>query len=645
MARSKTERVASENMGQIINAMVKDYSGKRQQFERRWYDANFFDDGFHFRYVSKVNNRVIDLSERQSNNIPQRALPKASRQIRGIANLLTQINPQPTIYPEKVMQTMYQDPQQYQMALQQAKDIARKVGAWMEEEWKKMGFKDLMTRMIILAAKHGVSFMQIYPDAVEEKICAKVYDAFDIYLAGELSCISDSPAIIKTTPKYIAEIKANEMFDEEQLQRISPDNKYASSEIKEAYMQARYSTGMASDHSATLIEHEAFIKEYLNDDNWEAVARKGKKYKVMDKKKKGDMVMRHVFTAGGVTLLDEYIDLPDYPFVDFRLEPGPIYQTALIERFIPLNKSLDIMASRIEAFANTMVSGAWVKRRGEDFQINNVPGGQIIEYETAPPTQANMTNIPPYAFNYMEFLEKMIEEQGASTSALGQLPSGVKSGIAIESLKATEYANLKIASDQVKLTAKRIAEKMIDLASKHFIQPQTVYLLEEGEPKYFDIIGQRGIEGRQQAGLDVPNAIPIKEDYMVDIQVESGMGYTAEGKRQTMQQVVSFIMQLAQGGYLTQPAVMEVVKKFLETFEFGSTAEFMEAMEQGLQSSPMNEQQLMQMKVAVAETLKDTGAVGQQKDDADITKSKIGVVEAMKDLAQGGGENAPAQNQ
>jgi hypothetical protein len=635
MPDDKTSAIPTDNIGMAIDAMTTSFSNQRKTFERKWYDNNFFDDGYHFRYVSRTTNRIIDLNERSSSNAPQRALPKASRQIRGIANLLVQLDPIPVIYPEKVNMVSY-DPQQFEAAVKEAKDTAKKVGHWVQEEWKKMHFKELLTYMIILAAKHGVSYLQIWPDAVEEKIKAKVFDAFDIYLQGNLTSIYDSPAIIKASPKLISQIKANELFDKDAKDQISPDNKYASSEIKEAYMQARYSTGQESDYAATVIEKEAFIKEYLNDDNWENVSKKGKKYNVMEGKKKGDMVMRHVFSCGGVTLLDEYVDLPDYPFVDFRLEPGPIYQTSLIERFIPMNKTLDILASRIEGYANTMVTGVWMNRVGEDFQINNMPGGQRIEYKTTPPVQANLASIPPFMFNYMAFLEKLIEEQGASVSSLNQLPSGVKSGVAIESLKATEYANLKIAGDQLKDTARRIAEKMIDIASKYFIKPQTVYLLEQGEPSYFDVIGQYGIDAREKVGLGVPNAVPIKSDYIVDIEVEGGLGYTVEGKKQSMQQIITFIMQLAQAGYLTQPAVMEVVKKFLEIFQFGSTAEFMEAMDKGLNTAPVNEQQLMQMKIAMAETLKDTGvAGGQPNHDEDIQKTKIGVVEALKDIAGG----------
>ena len=88
-------------------------------------------------------------------------------------------------------------------------------------------------------------------------------------------------------------------------------------------------------------------------------------------------------------------------------------------------------------------------------------------------------------------INQIIEEQGASTSALNQLPQGVKSGVAIESVKQSEYSNLRIPSQQLKKTIKTITERMLDLASK-FRQPQTVYSMDKGNPDYFDIIGQDG---------------------------------------------------------------------------------------------------------------------------------------------------------
>src|SRR3990167_5372013 len=277
-----TNRLTSDQIGQAVDGMLQKVKDARRVFERRWYDNNFFDDGHHFRYVSRTDNRVVDLSERASLWNPMRAIPKASRQIRGIANLLVSAEPTPTVYPEKVSLSQYPssrqpNPQtgrleevtnpQYQEALKEAKRVAKLAGHFLEEEFKKQDLMEKLALMVILAAKNHVAYLQVWPDAVQETIRTQVYDAFDIYLIGSLTEVSDSPFVIKTQPRLIAEIKADERFDSEKLIQVNPDNRHASSDIKEAYMKARHGGVGNPEEAATLIEKEAFIKEYLNDEN------------------------------------------------------------------------------------------------------------------------------------------------------------------------------------------------------------------------------------------------------------------------------------------------------------------------------------------------------------------------------------------
>lgn len=628
----QTEKLDTKQIYRAVENQQEVYYTQRKAHERRWYDNNFFDDGFHFRFLSRRTGKIVDLSARATQTSPKRAIPKASRQIRGIANLLLGLDPHPVIYPEELLASNYQSPEEYQKAREVAGEIAQKVGIWITEEWEEQELIDKLTTMLILSAKHGVSYLQILPDPIEECIKTEVCDAFDIFLDGSLTEIYDSPSIIKAKPQLIAKIKTNELFDEKARMDISPDNKYASSEVKQAYMNARFGQFSVAEQTQTLIVKEAFIKEYLSKDN-KARVRKLQNSDFVDNKKMGDVVMRHTFSTSNGTLLDEYIDLPEYPFVDFRYEPGLIYQVPLIERFKEANKSLDIAMSRVEGFANTMITGIYQKRKGENYQVSNIPGGQLIEYESQPLIQMQPTSVPSFIFNYMEMLNRIIEEQGASASALGQLPSGVKSGVAIESLKQTEYANLKIPTNYFKKTVKRITKRLLDSAAKAFIDPQTVYLLDQGKPDYFNVIGEKGLMARQKAGLEVPEGtIVISGDYKVRIDVEPALGFTMSGKKDTMLQITQFLQGLAEQGYLTQDAVKELIQKFLETFNYGSTQEFMQAMESGTQSNKLNEDQLTQMKIAVVEAMRDAGVAGQDTTDQDIQKTKIGVAEALKDI-------------
>lgn len=648
MPTQTIEHIPTASMAQAIQEAVSMYDGQRKRFERRWYDNNFFDDGYHFRYVSRTTGKIIDSQDKAQLNIPTRSIPKASRQIRGVANLLLQPEYVPVIYPEKIMLSNFDKQEQYKEALELAKNDAKKIGHWVTEEWEDQELFEKIMHMILLTSKNGISYLQTWPDPVREELRTQVFDAFDVYLAGQLTDIEDCPEVIKVSRQNISEIMANEMFDESAREDVIPDNKYAQSQVKESYMIARFGTLMETDEMSTALVSEQFKKEYLNDNNWNEAKKMGEKNGALENKKKGDLIMRHTFVAGGQILLDEYIRGDTYPLVDFRMEPGPLYQVPIIERFIPANKTLDTVMSRVERWINTMSVGIYQKRKGENFIISNKAGGQIIEYEGTPLSQMNVTNLPNTIWQFIKEINSIIEEQGQNTSALGQLPPGVKSGVAIESLKATEYANLKTAASQLKKTVRRISERMICMGSYHFMNPRTVMHLEENEPSYFDIVGIRGIESRDEINQRSPygvepleNVVVLNPDKRVKIEVESGLGFTMEGKKNTMQQIIEYIAILTERGLVGTEALKIITKRFLDIFQFGSTQEFMDAFEQGMQTNKLSEQQMNQMKIAVAEVLKDTGAVGPKKDEADIQKSKIGTVEGLKDLANA----KPAQPQ
>ena len=630
----------------MIEQMMTSANDSRNRFERKWYDSNNFDDGYHFRYLSRSQNKIVDLSSSLDAGQPIRAIPKASRQIRGIMNLLTANDFVPIVYPENVNKAAFPkiqgvDPNTGQpvmqinpellAALEEAKRIAKMSGHWLTEEFKNQDIAEKLTQMILLTAKHSVSYMQIWPDAVEEKIRTKVYDAFDIYLMGDMDNIEDQPFVGKCVPKLINEIKANELFDEDQRELISPDNRYASSEIKEAYMLARHGRSGGSDRNATLIQREFFVKEYLDRYNSAKIRKQDNGGNILKSRKEGDPVIRHVWSAGNVWLRDTYEDLPIYPIVEYRLEPGSMYQTALIERFIPANKSLDIISSRIERYTNSFPLGVILKRQGEQFNISNIAGGQQVEYKNFAPKFEQQAPLPPHIFEYLNRLDAYIEEQGVTTTTLGKLPTGVSSGKAIESLKESEYSNLVVAQRRLKQTVREIARRFLDLADRFFVTPQSYSYMEKGEPTYFDIVGKTAVEGRKQLKVnDLPEEIvPISKEYRVDIEVQSGLAYTKEGQKIAAKELMADMIQLLQVGAIPPQAFKSFVESWLKAYQFGPVSEFMEAMSEFGEDGSLSSQQIEAMKVAQLQVLKDAGLVGPEAEQNLVDSTKIGVLEAL----------------
>src|SRR3990167_6446363 len=645
-----TSGLNKNQIGAAIDNMMTYAKDQRWAFERRWYDNNFFDDGFHFRYMSRTQNKIVDLSQSSTIWAPMRSIPKASRQIRGVANLLSVRQFIPIIYPEKISQSQFppiatQDPQtgqvikqpnpEYKQAMEEAKRVAQGTGHYIEEEFKRQELLAKITYMVLLTAKHGVSYIQVWPDAIEEKINSMVLDAFDIYTLGHLTELDEEPFIIKGRPRLISEIKADERFYEEQVIKINPDNRYASSDIKEAYAKARYGGFGNPDQAATVIEKEAFVKEYLNDDVIERIRKQENAGEILARRNKGDPIIRQSFVAGNITLLDNYLNLPSYPFVDLRFEPGPMYQVPLIERFIPANKSYDLVVSRVERFLHTMVTGSWSVKQGEPHEPNNTAGGQIFKYNTTPPIQNPVSSIPPFVFNFMQVLERLMEEQGVTTSALGKLPAGVKANAAIESLKESEYSNLSIPMERLKGTVKRIAEKMLDYADDYFVRPQTVYYLEKGEPKYFDVIGASALKKRQDLHIDEEplDVVPLKRDYRVEIDIESDLAYTRESQKQAAKDLGDYMLQLSQIGLVSPEVIKIYFERLLEIYKFGSSKEIIEAMDQYAGQGNMDQSHIDAMKVGLAEVFKDMQAAGVlPKQEDRIEETKVAVAQVASDM-------------
>lgn len=632
----------SSNIGRAIEQLVDQAVSRRRPHERRWYDNNFFDDGYHFRTISRKTGRVLDHTQRQS-SYTERAIPRASRQIRGVSNLLFAAEPYPVVYPKRVSIEQFRDKatgqvnvQAYQQALEQNKQIARKQGIWLSTEWEDEQQLPLkLIDMILLAAKNSVSWLQVYSNTEKQKICTEVFDAFDVICFGDERDHNKLPFITKTRSRDINKVKNDPMFDPAMASKLTPDNKYATSEVKDAYMRTRFGVKQTDGKDdGTIIEKETFMQEVLSEDNWKNAMKLGERNGAMEGKSIGDTVMRHVFSAGGITLKDEYVDYDSYPLVPLRFEPGPIYQVPFIERFIPQNKSLDIIVTRLEKWVNAMVVGVYQKRKGENYQVSNFPGGQLIEYETGKLDQMQVASVGQTPFAVVDLLNKYIDEQGATTAGGQNLPSGVKSGVAIESVKATEYANLKIPTMMLKQTIKGIAERMLERAHKDFLQPVEVESLEDGEPNYFDVIGQRGYDLSQKVNKALPSdVVVLDKSTKVRIEIEPGLGLTMEGKRQAMETVIGKTLEFMKfaPGSIPPEAFQMMIKRFLETFGWGSTQELMEAMETGLTAEDITEEQLTKMKVAILEALRDSGAVGKEMEERLVDSTKVGVLEALKD--------------
>ena len=634
-----TKSPGTREVGAWVEGSVFQAIMRRRSWERRWYNNNWFDDGLHFRVMSKKTGQIIDHVQRQSGFI-ERAIPRASKQIRGIGALLLTPDYYPVVYPKRVIEDDFRnkvtgqvDQQAYQKEQQQAEETAKKQGIFLQTTWEDELQLDLkLSDMILLSLKNGISYLQVYTDPRTKRVTANVRDAFDVIHYGDRRELDDLPFVTVTEPMDFNEVITNPMFDEERRAEISPDNLYATSEIKEAYMRARMGSKLNAQGLNTVIVKETYMKEYLSDSNWDLAKKLGEETGAMEGKSKGDMIMRHCFTVGGVTLKDEYIDYDNYPFAELRMESGYLYQVPVMERFIPLNKSQDIVTTRIEKWINTMVTGIYRVRKGENLIINNLPGGQKVEYEGTPPDQMQITSVGTTPFQFMEMTDKYIEEQGISSNNVSQLPNNIANNT-IENIQQQEYTNLRFATARLKACVTRIGELCMERADKEYIKPVEVSYKEDNKVNYFSVIGTRGKKAHDKVSKHLPNdIITLNRKAKIRVEADQGFGLTQDGRRQAMNDLMKTMTQLYQEGFLAPQAMSMLVKRYVEEYGYGSTEEFMDAVEQGVTQGQMSQTQINQMKIALLQVLKDTKTAGTDHEKALVESTKVGTLQTMKDV-------------
>jgi predicted nuclease of restriction endonuclease-like (RecB) superfamily len=144
---------------------------------------------------------------------------------------------------------------------------------------------------------------------------------------------------------------------------------------------------------------------------------------------------------------------------------------------------------------------------------------------------------------------------------------------------------------------------------------------------------------REELGLNKPDAVPIKKDYKVDIEITSAGAYTREGQREIALGLIDKMIALSQQGLVPPEAVKVIVRQFLETFKFGATSEFMDAMEEYGQTGNLEENQINAIKVAVLEVMKDLQGSEMLPDQKTrIEENKVAVAEVLNDVRGAGGE-------
>lgn len=423
----KSEPMTNSELINIVNNL------KTQRFsehEKDWYEAYEAYQNNHFVVFNRQTGRLTYYTPTDQKFFIQ--IPKMTKQIRSFINLISNLKLIPYVSPEDTSQTAIVN------AARLNKILEKLIDYW--------DFKTLQANILENAL--------IYPYAAAEPVFDpetlirfRDYDAFDIYMYP-LTATSSSQVkiLVKSLAKPVNDIKSNENYTENR-NKIIPDNRISSSEIKDAMFRQDVASMNNITPDGTAMIYETYIKEVDKD---------------------GKTKVRIVTICQSLILRDEQTELSDFPIELLKLQSGKFMQKSFASFLLPLNRAQDMTFARIGDYFLQMVKGAYLVRAGSNVKRINDQNGEMIIYKGTPPTPLVQPTLPDISLDVMNILSSFIDDFGVSPiSSGGKLPKGVRAGRMMQMLRESDVQNLRTPIDLYSAFLSNLFSKIVWLIANH----------------------------------------------------------------------------------------------------------------------------------------------------------------------------------
>jgi hypothetical protein len=288
----------------------------------------------------------------------------------------------------------------------------------------------------------------------------------------------------------------------------------------------------------------------------------------------GDTPGKHVVCISNATLVEEDWKRAYFPLTALRMLDPVVgwFGTGIGEMLMGLQYTInDNAAIAQEAFA---LSGGYILvEHGSQVQTGHLDNGRgtIIKYSGTPPQWITPTLISPQHWSFtMDLVPKSFELTGVSQlSAQSQMPSGVYSGIALQTYNDIETERFALFARAYETYHKKIAEKVVDLCEEIKGYKVKAKGKRRGKNILFDVDYEKARLDREDFTLEVfPTSMLAKEpaSRMQQVQELAKAGWITgeEAKR-----LLDFpdLERFQSLHYAAQNVVEEIIERFLDADE------------------------------------------------------------------------------
>ena len=404
-------------------------------------------------------------------------------------------------------------------------DTSRILGEYLAFEYDRLNLEEKVNKSLLFGLLYGLGIFQYgYDDRLDDgegNVWIECLDPFDTYIDPYCTSMDDARYVIKVMSKPLELIENNPNYDKKAVENLSTTSNLSESDYKNLILN---NENNINNTSKNVILHEGWF-----------VTKDG--IRVVTTSPQSNEILRNELTSFKKLPFEIY--QPD-------INVGGIYGEGWVKNIVPLNKAANYLeTSRLEY--NILINkGRLLIPKGAGVKSVTNQNGEKIYYKAG--FKPEFLPTPPMGSDVdrqINALGTYIQLIGAANEAfIGQTPTGVKSGIAIETLIASNFNQLSDLVNNLSNTLARLGEDILQLGYEYQLLTKP-FRASSGE--YYGILGG-GQEPKEMERILKVVSIPANPE--VRVRITSGVAHTKEAKR-------DILMTLRAGGDVSRQTLLE----------------------------------------------------------------------------------------
>jgi hypothetical protein len=555
--------IKTESGGSVSNevlSLIQQARDFRVKQERLWMEIDYMIDGNHSVFYDRTNDRLRVVPVKS--NAIRRTINLIRVQDRNVSNFITKNDPAfnvDIVYAKTPTEEEEEKAEKKSNAFQ----------ALLLQVYRKLEMKYLFKQAVRIGMRRGKSYIQVIWDPAMDEVGAYVLDPFDV-LEDPLNGgdIEKGRFVYKECMVSLEALKANPRY--KNLDSLSSDNRFSSSEFRNSYMSSKYSIPTDTDHvllgefwqkNERVVE---IAEEEMMEDGTMGVKRR----------KERKTFLKCTSLVKNTVICEEEWEYPRYPFKVYYPEDnmGEVYPRPWLADCLSLNKAIDANYSFIEQYIATCAQGRYIINEKSKI-TSRVTGdhGQVVSWSGAMPPQPWSPPPLPYQViaNQIAMTERFMNQIGGIQGIdIQQALTSNSSGAALSQLQAQQAESVGEPTTNLSRLAENVFNEFLCLMTHNYTESRDIRVTEKDKVEVVKMRGMGGVsdlfskEQLEEAGELVLDA----EEIQLRIEIVPGSAFSDLFAQQR-------IMELYDKELVDKETV-------LETMKIGRVREILDAKEE-----------------------------------------------------------------